>query len=74
MPDSFVELPELPILRIRADMSGGGPAAAMAALEAKLPSLKGRRFYGCFRVLPEGEEYYACVERIPSDDPDSMQV
>jgi hypothetical protein len=70
--DSFVERTEIEVLRVRADWTGAGPAGAMHELESKLPSLKGRRFYGAFRMLPDGEEYFACVERIPSDDPGRM--
>jgi hypothetical protein len=70
--ETFVELETVPVLRVLADWNGGGPAAAMARLESKLPSLKGRRFYGVFRVRPEGEEYFACVARIDSDDPARM--
>jgi len=74
MREAYVERRDLPVLRVKADWNAGGPASAMALLESKLPTLKGRKFYGCFRVLPEGEEYYACVARIDSDDPESMQV
>jgi hypothetical protein len=70
--DSFVERSEVEVLRVRAEMHGSGPAGAMRVLEGKLPSLKGRKFYGAFRLLPDGEEYFACVERIPSDDPERM--
>lgn len=70
--DSYVERAAVEVLRFRADMKGGGPAEAMRSLESKLPSLKGRRFYGTFRLRPEGEEYYACVERWASDDPSAM--
>lgn len=70
--DSFVERREVEVLRVRADMKGGGPAEAMHRLESKLPSLKGRKFYGAFRLLPEGEEYFACVERSAHDDPGVM--
>ena len=50
-------------------MKGSGPAGAMSLLESKLPSLKGRKFYGAFRLLEDGEEYFACVERVAGDDP-----
>ncbi len=70
--DHYVERPEVVVLRVRADMRGKGPAEAMSRLEAKLPTRTGRRFYGAFRVLPEGEEYFACVERDPTDEPDRM--
>jgi hypothetical protein len=41
---------------------------AFEELEAKLPSLKGRKFYGV--VL--GDEYRACVTIDPNDDPLSL--
>jgi hypothetical protein len=72
--DSYVERAEIAVLRVLADMKGKGPAEAMQKLESKLPSLKGRKFYGTFRLLPGGEEYFACVERIASDDPRAMAV
>lgn len=74
MPDSYVQLQEIPVMRVKADMNGAGPSGAMELLESKLPSLKGRKFYGCFRELPDGEEYYACVARIDTDDPNRMQL
>jgi hypothetical protein len=70
--DTYVERSETEVLRVRADMNGSGPAGAMSILESKLPSLKGRKFYGAFRLLKDGEEYYACVERIATDDPERM--
>jgi hypothetical protein len=69
MTETFVQLAPIPVLRVRADWSGGGPAAAMAIVESKLSTLKGRKFYGTFRPTPEGEEYFACVARVDSDDP-----
>jgi hypothetical protein len=74
MQDTYVELQDTPVMRVRADMKGGGPAAAMSLLESRLPTLKGRRFYGIFRVLPDGEEYYASVVRIDTDDPNGMHL
>jgi hypothetical protein len=53
-------------------MKGRGPVGAMSLLESKLPSLKGRNFYGAFRLLEDGEEYFACVERVADDDPTGM--
>lgn len=70
--DRYVERDEREVLRIRADRNGGGPAAAMQRLESKLPSLKGRNFYGALRLLPEGEEHFAYFEKLPGDDPDGM--
>jgi hypothetical protein len=72
--DTYVERDEVEVLRVRANWNGGGPSEAMHRLEAKLPSLKGRKFYGTFRMLPEGEEYFACVERTGTDDPERMEL
>lgn len=72
--DSFVERPTVQVLRVRADMKGGGPAEAMQRLESKLPSIRGRKFSGTFRILPEGEECFACVEESNSDDPVAMET
>jgi hypothetical protein len=72
--EAYVELHDIPVMRVRADMKGGGPAAAMTLLESKLPTLKGRKFYGVYRERPDGEEYYACVAKVGADDPEKMQV
>jgi hypothetical protein len=74
MENSYVELQEIPVLRVKADMKGKGPSAAFDLLESRLPSLKGRKFYGTFQFKPDGEEYYACVARVDSDDPGKMQL
>jgi hypothetical protein len=74
METNYVELQEIPVLRVRADMKGKGPSAAFNLLESKLPTIKGRKFYGTFQRRPEGEEYYACVARVDSDDPEKMQL
>lgn len=67
--DTYVERTDVPVMRVRADFRGGGPAVAFRILESHLPSLKGRRFYGTFRETAAGEEYFACVQKIATDDP-----
>ncbi len=74
MENSYVELHEIPVLRVKADIKGKGPSAAYELLESRLPSLKGRKFYGTFQFKPDGEEYYVCVARVDSDDPGKMQL
>ena len=74
MDNSYVELQEIPVLRAKADMKGRGPPAAFDLLESKLANLKGRKFYGTFQQKRDGEEYYACVARIESDNPEMMQI
>jgi hypothetical protein len=73
--DTVVELQDIPVMKVRANMKGKGPSEAFDLLESRLPTLRGRKFYGAFRMLSSGdEEYYACVERIENDDPDRMQL
>jgi hypothetical protein len=73
--DAYVELQDLSVLRVKADMQAMGPPEAFRLLESKVPTLKGRKFYGTYQFQPSGEgEYYACVVRIDSDDPASMQL
>lgn len=75
MTDTILILENIPAMRVKADMKSGGPAEAMQILESKLPSFKGRRFYGCYRVDDnQVEEYYACVARFESDEPQKMQL
>jgi len=70
--DTIVDRPRIEVLRVRADMKGKGPKAAFDVLESKLPSLRGRRFFGTIRILDDDEEYYACVERLPTEDPEAL--
>ena len=67
--DSYVERSEIEVLRVRADMKGKGPSEAFRQLEARLSTLRGRHFYGSIRILPDGVEYFACVERVAGEDP-----
>lgn len=67
--DTFVERSPVDVLRVRADLSSEGPAAAFERLEAKLSGLRGRRFYGAIHSGAVGLEYFACVERRAEDDP-----
>jgi predicted transcriptional regulator YdeE len=75
MTDTFLEMENIPAMRVKADMKGKGPAEAMRILESKLPTLKGRKFYGCYHEDQNHvEEYYACVARVESDEPEKMQL
>jgi hypothetical protein len=74
MPESYVELDRFPVLRLKADFPGKGPSEAFGRLEEKLGSLKGRKFYGTFRMTPSGPEYHACVARLPEDQPSRLGV
>jgi hypothetical protein len=73
--DNIIELHDIQVMRVRADMKGNGPSAAFDLLESRLATIKGRKFYGVFRLLPNGEEeYYACVEISETDNPEKMSL
>jgi hypothetical protein len=69
--DTMVTVPDTSVMYVAGE--AGKPIAEQAPhafkkLEAKLFSLKGRKFYGV--VL--GDEYRACVAIDPHDDPNSL--
>ena len=69
--DTVVTLPDTVVMFVAG--KAGEPIAAQApeafkALEARLPSLRGRKFYGV--VL--GDEYRACVAIDSTDDPRAL--
>jgi hypothetical protein len=62
-----VTLDELPVLVAAKEGDPGEVAgAAFSELEAALPSLRGRRFYGYYE--PDARRYYACVVAQSDDD------
>src|SRR5688572_17326882 len=63
-------LSEIPMMYIVAEGGTAGARDAFNKLEGKLPSLKGRKFYGIFQ--PETGEYRACVAIESGDDPNRM--
>jgi hypothetical protein len=65
--DSIVVIQDLPVMYVAGDAAapiGVQAPQAFKELEAKLSSLKGRRFYG----VVVGDEYRACVAIDPQDD------
>ncbi len=69
--DTIVEMRDIAVMYVVGET--GRPVAEQAPkafkeLEEKLPSLKGRKFYGI--VL--GDKYRACVAIDPNDDPLSL--
>ncbi len=58
-------------IKVMYTKSEGGPSGGEAAfhmLESKLPSIKGRKFYGTF----QDGEYRACVEMKEADSPEPL--
>ena len=66
----FVVRPEVPVMYVESAAGLAGAAEAFRQLEARLPGLKRRRFYGTFQP-PDGP-YRACVAREPGDDPPAL--
>src|SRR5438045_9717015 len=69
--DTIVMLPDIPVMYVAGQK--GRPIAEQAPsafqqLEARLPSLKQRRFYG----VGLGDEYRACVAIAPDDHPAAL--
>lgn len=65
---TVVELGDIQAMYVASTRGTLGAPAAFEALEARLPSLKGRRFYGVY----DGREYRACVAIEPGDDPAAL--
>jgi len=63
-----VALDDIPVMYVKAEDGSIHAEQAFHALEAALPSLRGRRFYGIYL----NGEYRACVARLPNDDPESL--
>jgi hypothetical protein len=62
--------PEVPVMYVESAAGLAGAAEAFRQLEARLPGLKRRKFYGTFQP-PDGP-YRACVAHEPGDDPPAM--
>jgi len=60
----------IPVMYVESTTGLAGASEAFRQLEARLPSLKRRRFYGTFEP-PDGP-YRACVAIEPDDDPRAM--
>src|SRR2546422_9247441 len=60
-------LSDIPMMCLVADGGPEGAREAFNRLESKLPSLRGRTFYGTFH--PTTGEDRACVACVPGDDP-----
>ena len=60
----------IPVMYVESTTGLAGAAEAFRQLEARLPGLRRRRFYGTFQP-PDGP-YRACVAIEPGDDPRAM--
>src|SRR5712692_5498390 len=67
---SPVVLADMPVMYVESATGLAGAAQAFDRLEARLPGLKGRKFYGTFQ-RPDGP-YRACVAIAPGDDPTAL--
>jgi len=61
-----VMLPAMQVMYVESSTGLAGASEAFDRLEARFPSLKGRKFYGTFE--PPGGPYRACTAIEPGDD------
>ncbi len=62
-----VTIEDIPVMYVIAEGGAAGAKQAFDRLEARLPTLRGRRFYGAY--YPRANEYRACVALQPGDNP-----
>ena len=65
-----VSLPEVRVMYVESASGFAGAAEAFDRLEARFPSLRGRKFYGSWE--PPAGPYRACVAIEPGDDPTAL--
>jgi hypothetical protein len=63
-------LDPIPVMTVKAPGGTKGAKQAFESLESKLPSHRGRRFYGIYNPLTR--EYRACVALIPGEKAENM--
>lgn len=69
---AFTNRTNINVLCVKSTNGTKDSAKAFSQLESKLPTLRGRRFYGVLYGNPVTGIYKACVESIPSDTPGGM--
>ena len=67
-----VERDQIDVMFLRTRDVPATIGATWEELESRLPSLRGRKFYGAF--FPQTAEYHACVEVEPGDDPVALRL
>jgi hypothetical protein len=71
--DTVITFPDTAVMFVAGEAGQPIPEQApkaFAALEARLPSLKRRRFFG----VVQGDHYRACVALEPGDDPRNLPL
>ncbi len=71
---TIVDLPDVELMVNRADGFPSGIKAAWDRLESKLPSLKGRKFYGLTVCEGSGLAYFAGVEAVDDQEASSVAL
>lgn len=69
-----VTLSPIPVLFVFSKNGTVGASAAFDKLEAKLPTLKKRRFYGVLTGSSKTGTYRACVGILDGDNPKAMNL
>lgn len=68
----IVDLPEIKIMYVLSSQGVQGSKEAFDRLESKLPTLKGRKFYGLVFGAPPNDKYWAGVVLTDGDSPKEL--
>lgn len=63
---------DIPLMCLLSPKAGETAASTMSKVERALPTLKGRRFYGLFKIENGIETYYSCTRIEPGDEPEKL--
>lgn len=69
---SLIKMDELNLMYVQASSFPEGVEEAWRQLESRLPTIKGRKFFGTSRLVGEKIEYRACVA--PSDESEPSRL
>lgn len=63
---------DIPLMCLLSPKAGETAASTMSKVERALPTLRGRRFYGLFKIENNVETYYSCTRIEPGDEPEKL--
>jgi len=68
--ETEILLNEIKVMYVKSESGPQGAGYAFTGLESKLPSIKGRKFYGL--ILDDGKTYLSSVAIADGDDPKAL--
>ncbi len=69
---SMIERTDLPVMYQQSENGIATAYLAVEAIEAKLPTLRGRKCFGVF--FPESGEYRSCVSILEGENPEQLDL